>query len=304
MPPQAAYARLASEDIRRDSRPIEDVGSWLDQRRGHVTASRVGALFGVHPYLSREQLAAELGGRSTKGDTPSLRRGRVLEVAVIEALREAHPDWRIVRARDYHWIEAYRLGATPDAYLDDDGLIEVKTVRPDVWDKWHGRPPIAYVLQLLTGLICSGRTRGVLACMVLSSDYPVHEVDVGRHPEAERRIIEATRAWWEQYDAGALAPPQSADELAALLDNGEHLDWSSNDEMRLLLEQRRALKAEVSAKTQQLGAIEYTLKNNLGPASSAWMPGWHVEFRRRHRKEYTVAEAEIRTLRIKETGIE
>ena len=126
-----------SEDVRRDSRPIDDMGAWLDQRRGHVTASRVGALFDAHPYLSREQLAAELGGRSTKGDTPALRRGRVLEAAVIEALREEHPDWRIVRARDYHWIEEYRLGATPDAYLDEDGLIECKTVRPEIWDKWH-----------------------------------------------------------------------------------------------------------------------------------------------------------------------
>ena len=92
-----------SEGITRSSRRIDDVGAWLDQRRGHVTASRVGALFDAHPYLSREQLAAELGGRSTKGDTPSMRRGRALEAAVIEALREEHPDWRIARARDYHW---------------------------------------------------------------------------------------------------------------------------------------------------------------------------------------------------------
>jgi len=81
-----------SDEPRRESRPIDDVGAWLDQRRGHVTASRVGALFDAHPYLSREQLAAELGGRSTKGDTASMRRGRVLEAAVIEALREAHPE--------------------------------------------------------------------------------------------------------------------------------------------------------------------------------------------------------------------
>ena len=291
-----------SDEPRRESRPIDDVGTWLDQRRGHVTASRVGALFDAHPYLSREQLAAELGGRSTKGDTASMRRGRVLEAAVIEALREAHPEWRITRARDYHWIEDYRLGATPDAYLDDDGLIECKTVRPEVWEKWHGRPPLGYVLQLLTGLICTGRTRGVLACMVLSNDYAVHEFDVPRHAEAERRIVEATHAWWEQYDTGALAPPQSADEIEAMLDTGEHLDWSDNQEMRELLDGRRSLKAEMSTLAARLGEIDYKLKNTIGPASTAWLPGWSISFRRYHRAEYTVPARDIRVLKIKENA--
>jgi len=290
--------------IKREVRHIDDVGSWLMWRRNHVTASRVGALFDCHPYLSREQLAAELAGRSTKGDTPSMKRGRILEAAVIEALREEHPDWKIERSRDYHCIEEYRLGASPDAYLDEDGLIEVKTVRPEIWDRWHGRPPLGYVLQLLTGLVCTGRTRGVLACMVLSSDYPVHEFDVPRHAEAERRIVEATQAWWKQYDEGLVAPPQSAVELEVMLDDGSYRDLSGRDDIREMLEERRDLKSRMSAEATRLGEIEYTLKNHLGPASSAWLPGWQIEFRRRQRKEYTVAAAEIRTLRIKETSVE
>ena len=291
-----------SEDIRRNSRSIDDIGSWLDQRRGHVTASRIGALFDAHPYLSREQLAAELAGHSTKGDTPAMRRGRVLEAAVIEALREEHPDWRIERARDYHWIEDYRLGATPDAYLDDNGLIECKTVRPEIWERWHGRPPLGYLLQLLTGLMCTGRQRGVLACMVLSPDYPVHEFDVPRHAEAETRIIEATQAWWAQYDAGLIAPPQSADEIEALLDNGDHLDWSGNAEMRELLAERRSLKTDMSALSARLGELDYKLKNSIGPASTVWLPGWSITFRRYHRAEYTVPARDVRMLKIKENA--
>src|SRR6185436_2731063 len=174
----------------------------------------------------------------------------------------------------------------------------------EVWDKWHGRPPLGYVLQLLTGLVCTGRTRGVLACMVLSSDYPVHEFDVPRHAEAERRIVEATQAWWKQYDEGLVAPPQSADEIEAMLDDGSYRDLSARDDIREMLEERRDLKSRMSSEAQRLGEIEYTIKNTLGPASSAWLPGWHIEFRRRHRKEYTVAAAEIRTLRIKETSVE
>jgi predicted phage-related endonuclease len=290
---------VSADGFRRESRPIEGIGDWLDWRKGHVTASRVGALFDAHPYLTREQLAGELRGHSTKGDTPSLRRGRVLEAAVIEALREEHPDWRIERARDYHFLPQHRLGATPDAYLDEDGLIECKTVRPEVWEKWHGRPSLAYVLQLLTGLMCTGRTRGILAVMVLSSDYPVYEFKVPRHAAAEQRILEATAEWWQQYDQGLIAAPQGSAELEAMLDDGSYKDLSGVNDIREALEERLRLKAEISQLSQRLGECEYRIKNTIGPASTAWLPGWNITFRRTLRREYTVPAAEIRTLRIK-----
>jgi len=150
--------------------------------------------------------------------------------------------------------------------------------------------------------MCTDIRRGVLAVMVMGGSYPVHEFAVGRHPEAERRIIEATRAWWEQYDTGAVAPPQSADELEALLDNGEHLDWSGNDEMRELLERRRDLKTEISRLTQDLGKADYDIKNRMAAASTAWLEGFFISFKRQHRKEYIVPAADIRVLRIKETA--
>jgi hypothetical protein len=259
---------LSADGYRRESRRIENVGDWLAWRRTHITASRMGALVNAHPYLSPEQLAGELRGQSTNGDTPAMRRGRVLEAAVIEALREEHPEWRIERARDYHFLPEHRLGATPDAFFADeeadDGLIECKTVRPEIWERWHGR----------------------------------------RHEAAERRVLDATAAWWRAFDAGEIAAPTPAAELEGMLDDGTYLDWSANDEVRRLLEERRVLKIDVSIATQKLGACEYALKNRLGSASSAWLPGWSLSFRRTHRKEYTVAGADIRVLRIKEISHE
>lgn len=293
-----------SDGLRRESRRIDDIGVWLTHRREHVTASRVGALWDQHPYLSREQLAAELRGISTKGDTSAMRRGRIFEAAVIEALKEAHPDWRIERAHDYHWLPDHRIGATPDAYLDDDGLIECKTVHPRKWEEWHGAPPIGYLLQLLTGLMCTGRQHGVLACMVMGGSYEVYEFTVERHPEAETRIIDATAQWWAEYDAGRIAAPQSAAEIEAMLDNGSHKDLSENREFRELLEARRDLKADISRLTQRLGETEYAIKNTLGPASTAWLPGYSIQFRRSLRRAYTVEEAFVRTLRVKEITVE
>jgi predicted phage-related endonuclease len=140
--------------------------------------------------------------------------------------------------------------------------------------------------------------------MVLSSDYPVFEYAVERHPAAEQRILDAVAQWWQQYDAGRIATPQPVEELEALFDDGSHKDFSGNNEMRELLEQRRELKASASVTAQRLGEIEYRIKNMIGPASTGWLPGWSVTFRRTHRREYTVPAADVRTLRIKEISLD
>lgn len=293
-----------SDGLLRENRVIDAIGPWLEQRRSHVTASRIGALFDRHPFLTREQLAGELRGQSTKGDTAPMRRGRILEAAVIEALKEAHPEWTIERCHTYHWLPEHRIGATPDAFYDDAGLIECKTVHPRKWDEWHGTPPLQYLLQTLTGLLVTGRTHGVLACMVLSSDFPVHEYAVSRHPTAEQRILDAVAEFWRAHDAGEIAKPASVEQLESMLDDGTHRDLSGNNELRALLEERRELKASMSVAAQRLGEIEYTIKNTLGPASTAWLEGWSMTFKRYHRAEYTVPARDVRVLRIKETIIE
>jgi hypothetical protein len=68
-----------------------------------------------------------------------------------------------------------------------------------------------------------------------------------------------------------------------------------------LLERACELKAELSAGSRSgSAACDYQIKNRMGPASSAWLPGWSLTFARRERREYTVPAALVRTLRIKE----
>src|SRR6185503_12022590 len=160
--------------------------------------------------------------------------------------------------------------------------------------------PLSYILQTLTGMLCTGRQHGVLACMVLTGDYPIHEYTVSRHPAAEQRILDAVAAWWMQYDNGMIAAPAPLEELELMLDNGTHIDWSGNAEMRAMLEERRELKAQASITSQRLGELDYAIKNNIGQASTAWLEGWSLSFRRYHRAEYTVPARAVRVLKIRE----
>lgn len=290
-----------SANIVREAREITSVGEWLNWRRQDITASRIAALFDQHPFLTRERLAAALSGAPAQITTSAMRRGRILEPAALAALTEERPEWRLAKATTYHRLPDHRVGATPDAWLDDDGLVQIKTVSPQEWEKWRGHPPLAYTLQTLTEMLVTGRTRGVLAVMVCSPAYPLHLFDVPRHEGAEQRILAAAAEWWRAWDTGEIAGPAPSAELAAAVDDGSHRDLSGDNELAVLLPERETLKATVSHAEARLKEIDYSLKNRIGPARTAWLPGWSISYAAQERKEFVTPAKTIRVLRVKAT---
>jgi predicted phage-related endonuclease len=293
---------------RRETREITSTGEWLSWREKDVTASRLPCLFDEHPYMSRADLAAIMRGFTGSGsaampaDSPAMRRGRILEPAVAAAISEERTDWHLTKATTYHRLPEHRLGCTPDYWINDDGLVQCKTVSPGMWEKWHGHPPLAYTLQTLTELLVTGRAWGVLAVMVCSPSYPVHYFDIPRHQAAEHRILDAVAAWWRAWDTGAIPDAAPSTDLAADLDDGSYRDLSADNELPLLLEERHALKATTSSADKRLKEIDVTIKERIGPASTAWLPGWQLSWKAQERKEFTVPAATIRVLRVKATA--
>jgi len=290
------------DDLNREIREIGSVGEWLDWRRQDITASRIAALFDAHPYMTRDALAATLRAEHGNGiPGAAMRRGRILEPAVAAALAEDHPDWLVTKATTYHRLPDHRLGCTPDYWLNDDGLIQIKTVSPSEWEKWQGQPPLAYTLQTLTELLVTGRERGVLAIMVCSPTFPVHEFPVPRHAAAEQKILAAVAEWWRAWDAGEIAAPAASAEIAAEVDDGSHRDLSTDNMLPGLLAERAELKATASTAEKRLKEIDYELKNRIGPARTAWLPGWSISFATQRRKETVIPAGEFRVLRVKAT---
>jgi predicted phage-related endonuclease len=291
--------------MNREVWQITSRGEWLDRRRSLLTASRIAALFDAHPYLSREQLGGTMTGAWSEGDNAAMRRGRILESAVVEALREEHPGWAIERATTFHSIPECRLGATPDAFFTDEdgerGLIQIKTADPEVWQRWNGRPPLAYQLQTLTEMMCCDLDRGLLAVMITNRSLPVYEFTVPRHPAAEAKLLEAAAAWWQEWDAGRIAPAAPSDGLQEALDDGSSIDLSADNYLCSALPERQALKAEISAREKRCAEIDAHLKAAMGAATYASLPGWWITYRAHQRAERLVPAATIRALRISAT---
>ena len=255
----------------REQRVITSLGEWLTWRRSHITASRIAALFGLHPFLSLDGLVAELLGQSGEVPNSSMRDGHILEAGFPYAVNADGKPWDLVKASTYHWLPEHRLGATPDFWIGDDGLLQAKTASVEQWEKWRGTVPTAYTLQTLTEMIVTGRSWGVLAVMIRTAGHPIHYFDVPRHPAAEARILDAVAEFWKSFDAGAFPiPAASSSGLAELVSDGSHKDFSGNNELASLLHERAELVPVRRDAEQRIDQIDATLKERLGAASTAW----------------------------------
>jgi predicted phage-related endonuclease len=170
-----------------ERRAIVDREQWLAWRWQDVTASQIGALFGVHPYTTKLRLYAEKRGvEFPDEDNKVKRRGRWLEPAVAEAVRELRPDWTIEPARCYLRDPELRLGATPDFFIHGDprglGVLQCKSVAASVFARdWaDGKDvPLWITLQTAVEMMLAEAAFGAIAVLLVDPfdmDCYIHEV--------------------------------------------------------------------------------------------------------------------------------
>jgi putative phage-type endonuclease len=283
---------------------------WLAHRHQDVTASDVGAVFGLHPYKSPLQLWID---KTTPGtdtiENSAMRRGRWLEDAVVAACRDTHPDWTIRKPGVYLRDPQIRLGATPDAVADTpDGelIIQCKTVAEPVFKSaWPDGPPQQYYLQALTEAMLWGAPRALLAVLIVSAfgaDYMEYPVE--RHARAEQRIKDGVIGFWKSIAAGVMPKPdytQDGELLARLYGPDDKLppiDLTSNNRLPELLDERAKLMADAKYCEERLDAIKAEVIDAMQGATVATLPGWNITRKLTHRGEYVVKAMSYPTLRI------
>jgi predicted phage-related endonuclease len=289
---------------------------WLDLRRNDVTASRSGALFGVDPYCSPLRLYHEKSGLldlQLDNDSPILRRGRLFESAVAEAVREARPEWEIEKAGEYLRDPEIRLGATPDFYIKGDprgrGVLQCKTCSAGVFDReWRGEGQLPFVttLQVLTESMLADAAFGAAAALKIDAfNVEVAIVEVPRHEPSERRIREAVVKFWDDVAHGREPPPDyglDKDLIAALMPQefaGKAIDLTGDNEVMAGLHERAELKAQSKRAADRCSEIEAMIMQRMGDAESiTGISDFRVTWRTTKFKSYTVKEREQRVLRI------
>jgi predicted phage-related endonuclease len=298
-----------------ERRPITDRAEWLEWRKADVTASNVGALFGVHPYVTALRLYAEKRGTEFEPldeQSKILRRGRWLEPAVANAVAELRPDWRFSRATDYLRNPELRLGATPDFYIASDkgsrGVLQIKTVAPSVWDRdWQkgAEPPLWVLLQAATEMMLDDAAFAAVGVMLVDPhNMEVAICEFERNFVVEAKIILAVGEFWKRVEVGAEPEPdygRDRDVLKALRDlkpePGEVVDPNLNHLPQLLAD-RATMLAEIKAQKELIEKIETELIHRIGDSETALVEGFRITYKTVDVKGYTVQPRSSRQLRI------
>lgn len=293
---------------------VTDRASWLAMRSQDLTASDIGAAVGVDPYKSRLALYAEKTGLlMPQGDNNAMRRGRWMEAAVLAAIRDENPGWDVSPCHVYLRDPALRLGATPDAYVQDGepGIVNVqcKVVNRPAYERdWVDGPPMGYMLQTITeGMLADARSNIVAALVVdtYTADLFLHPLP--RHAGAEERIRQVAATFWANVAAGRVPAADEtldAEVVNALYPQSEAdpvLDLSADNMIRDLLAQRLTAKVIVKVEQQRVDEIDVLIKEKLGKHERAELPGWKISWKTQHKKEQIVAASTFRALRVTET---
>ncbi len=297
-----------------ETHPIRDRASWLAMRRKDITASDIGAILGLDKSRSAARIYAQKAGLfETNEDSAMMRRGRWLEPAVLEALRERHPDWEFRKATVYLRDPELRLGATPDVVaIMPNGLVvnvQCKVVAKPVFEReWDDEPPVSYQLQTLAETMLMEVQGGMLAALVLDTySAELYEFDVARHPAAEERIRAAAKDFWDAVTAGREPIPLfSVDNdlitsrFASVTEPAEKvLDLTGDNHLPALLQERADLDASMKEHEARVEEIEAEVKFKLkGYAIASVADGWKVTWKEQTRVSFVVPEKTFRVLRV------
>lgn len=198
---------------------------WLEARQQHITATGVPLLFGFNKFKSIRDLIEEkiLGIKQEIQDNVHIRRGKILECAVLEAL---HFDLGITcktfdsdilktkytncalgfqssptKYDAYFYDDRIGLGATPDAYNANDQtqLIECKAPQSTKLRIWKEAPPIDYLVQCHVQMaVVPNTTSVILGALFASSNLSLLAWRIQKDDEIVSIMTQTAERFWKE----------------------------------------------------------------------------------------------------------
>jgi putative phage-type endonuclease len=287
---------------------------WLTLRQQDVTASRIAALVGHHPYVTAYELWAEKTGKvapTNNIDNPRMRRGRLLESVGADLAAEAMPGAVVEHnTSNCYWRDsALRIGATPDLLATDErglGTVQLKSVEPSVYARnWlDGEPPFWIALQALTEANLTGSQWAAVGALRIGHGVDFDLVPVPLHAGAWQALLDAVGAFWRSVETDTPPVPDYARDgavIAALhpVSLGTTIDLSSDNELIHALAEREEAKGLLKGLEEQIESFDALIRHKLGEHEIGLAGDYRVTLRTEQVKAYTVQARTRRPIRIK-----
>ena len=272
---------------------FSDREAWLAARGKDITASVVGALFGVHEYSSPYELWAAKSGNLPKQEMnhSALERGEMLEPVAVRMMRRRRPEWKInhnTGPKTIYFRDAKnRIGATPDTLVicpdRGPGTVQIKSVEQSIYRrKWtpdggEPEPPTWIAMQALLEAHMTGSRWAAVAPLVIGYGIDLPIIEVPLVESVVPAIIRKTTEFWTLIETGQEPPPDYSRDRAVIeamnpVDDGGEIDLVSNRRIYALIEERADLKLAAKVNDDRVDEIDAELKHTMKGAALAYLP--------------------------------
>lgn len=197
---------------------------WFEQRKGRITGSRIGAILGVSPWQTPDDVLRAMvrehhGAPDEFVDNPAVQWGRARErQAMLAFMRETD-----LRVDDVGFLPYGELmGASPDGLTSDGGVLEIKVP----FGLRNGDKPFKplneqmhYYHQVQMEMVAADRTHAYFVQYIapkgdpFAHDYVAEQINIERaerNPNWTDEVLPEVSAFYDRY--------------VSELDNPEHLE--------------------------------------------------------------------------------
>jgi predicted phage-related endonuclease len=260
-------------------------------RRGRITGTRIGAIVGVHKYLTPIDVYSQLVDGvdlDEPEEGPDILRGRFLESGVIDWY--AHKR-NVVISKAASCVHSKHkiFAATADAMAGDDRMpfaferiVEAKAPRyADDWgDDGTDQIPDYHVPQVALETACYDFEQADVVALIFG-DIRVYQID--RDRELEAALIDAGLKFWRDHVEKRVPPPIDASQsydsylkkrfpahgLTMIEGNRQAEEWA------IILRDARRLKDKAKQQEQEArNNLEAIIGDNEGVFGDSWKITW------------------------------
>lgn len=201
---------------------------WKALRKQIITATESAYLLGLDFWKSAAKMLKEKEEGLSIADNPYMLLGRCLEQTVVEYTNKAlERNFKLFETSEGKVIYAdleVGLGATPDAFEGNE-LLECKTTGPKNHLLWAEKPPIKYLAQLQTQLMCTNNTVGHLSILLTDLAPSHHKMSLSEYLTSKLLVFRCEKS--EEFEDILTS------ELARLKEyRNSNIFFKSNDEIK------------------------------------------------------------------------
>ena len=263
---------------------------WLQARKRDVTASSIGALFGIHEFTTPYALWAEKSGRksSSAAINDAIMRGKLMEPVAVSVLRSDFPDWEITHnsGDDVIYLRdpVARIGATPDTFvacpLRGQGTIQIKSVEASLFrKKWcadgEPEPPLWIAVQAAVEAYMTDSDWAAVAPIVVSHGIEVPLIEIPLSEKVVESVYQKVADFWLTIERGIEPDPDfsldgdTIDQLYA--GDGTEIDLSGSDVVFELVREHGLVFDKLTDAQERLAEIKAELKHAMKGSEFAYL---------------------------------